>query len=72
MSAPVNPLYVPGCPRDTVTNVSRILAYLGDISLHLHQPDSGRIALELSGDGADGQYHLFRILQETLDSAVEE
>ncbi|WP_302260409.1 hypothetical protein [Desulfovibrio piger] len=72
MKAPVNPLYVPGCPMDTVTNVSRILAYLGDISLHLHQPDSDRIALELSGDGADGQYHLFRTLQETLDSVVEE
>ena len=43
MKAPVNPLYVPGCPMDTVT-----------------------------GDGADGQYHLFRTLQETLDSVVEE
>lgn len=72
MSAPVNPLYVPGCPRDTVTNVSRILAYLGDMSLHLCQPDSDRIALELSGEAMDGQYHLFRILRETLDSVVNE
>ncbi len=72
MNAPVNPLYVPGCPKDTIANVSRILAYLGDISLHLHQSDSDCIALELSGDGADGQYYLFRTLQETLDSAVKE
>lgn len=72
MNAPVNPLYVPGCPKDTITNVSRILAYLGDISLHLHQSDSDHIALELSGDGADGQYYLFRTLQETLDFAVKE
>ena len=71
MKTPVNPLYVPGHPGETITNVSRILAYLGDIYLHLN-PASDRIALELSGEGADGLSCLFRTLQETLDSVVEE
>lgn len=72
MSAPVNPLYVPGCPKDTVTNVSRILAYLGDISSGLSIHNEGCVALELSGEAMVGQYHLFRMLQETLDSVMEE
>ena len=71
MKAPVNPLHVPGSPRDTVENVSRILAYLGDMSLHLCQMDSDRIALELSSEAIDGQHCLFRTLRETLDSALE-
>ena len=38
---------------------------------HLYQPDSGRIALELSSEEIDGQYCLFRTLRETLDLALE-
>lgn len=70
MNAPVNPLYVPNCPRDTVDNVSRILAYLEDISIGLSVHNEGCVALELSGEAMDGQYHLIRMLRETLDSVT--
>ena len=71
MNAPVNPLYVPDCPRDTVENVSRILAYLEDISIGLSIHNEGCRALELSGEAMDGQYHLIRTLRETLDSVTQ-
>lgn len=70
MNAPVNPLYVPNCPKDTVDNVSRILAYLEDISIGLSVHNEGCVALELSGEAMDGQYHLIRTLRETLDSVT--
>lgn len=70
MNTPVNPLYVPNCPKDTVENVSRILAYLEDISIGLSVHNEGCVALELSGEAMDGQYHLIRMLRETLDQAT--
>lgn len=70
MNTPVNPLYVPNCPKDTVENVSRILAYLEDISIGLSAHNEGCVALELSGEAMDGQYHLIRTLRETLDQAT--
>ena len=70
MNTPVNPLYVPNCPKDTVENVSRILAYLEDISIGLSVHNEGCVALELSGEAMDGQYHLIRTLHETLDQAT--
>ena len=71
MNGPVNPLYVPGCPKDTVENVSRILAYLEDISIGLSTHNEGCVALELSGEAMDGQYHLIKTLRATLESVTQ-